>query len=121
MAMDDLMPEPVKPITPKEAASKQVKNRVWPSGVIEAFNELIAQKFDGRTAVIMFDEAFRAVAERMRCSVTTVESNAWWMNVEELYRQSGWRVDVDSPAFNETYKGSYKFTKTTRGKYGDGE
>ena len=115
MAMDDLMPEPVTPITPKQAASKQVKNKVWPSGVIEAFNELIAQKFDGRSAVFTFDEAFKTVAAKMECSLATVQANSWWMNVEDLYRQSGWRVDVASPAYNETDKGYYKFTKTTRG------
>lgn len=34
-----------------------------------------------------------------------------WMDIEPIYRKSGWRVEYDKPAYNETYPATFTFSK----------
>lgn len=34
-----------------------------------------------------------------------------WLDVEEIFRQVGWSVSYDNPAYNESYEPSWTFTK----------
>lgn len=107
VSMDDLTSEPVKPITPEEIQDRQVINKRFPAFVIGAFNDLLAERFDGREVTITFKEAEAAI-RKVLPPKTKYES--WWLNVEGLFRSAGWNVVVDNPAWNETYEGYYKFT-----------
>lgn len=32
-----------------------------------------------------------------------------WLDIETAYRQAGWEVEYDKPAYNETYGASWEF------------
>lgn len=32
-----------------------------------------------------------------------------WLDIEDIYREQGWRVDYDKPAYNENYQASFTF------------
>jgi len=38
-----------------------------------------------------------------------------WLDVEDLYRISGWRVEYHKPGYNETYEPTFEFQSTLRG------
>ena len=98
-----------KPITPDEA--DKLKVLVFPSAVIEAWNELIIKSWNGRQAVVMQDDALRLIVDRMKCSRERVFDQRW-LDIEQVYREAGWTIEYDKPGYNETYAASFKFTKS---------
>jgi hypothetical protein len=99
-----------KPITPDEADKR--KQDSVPSFVIEIFNELILQKWDGYCAIIKGYEAADHLKERARLEGVTYQ--AYWLDIEPAYRSNGWECDYDKPGYNETYDGFYTFKKKVR-------
>lgn len=105
----------VQPITPDEVVA--AKPNVIPDGVFMAFNELITEKFNGRVAIIRQDEVIeRILAESKPMGMDVSEARRaifkrGWLNVEEVYREAGWRVTYDKPDYNETYEATYEFRK----------
>lgn len=96
---------PIKPITPTEVASAKI-----PDEVIKAFNDLIVAEWDGYSAVIHQDEICTLVAERLKVKRQTVFANKW-LDVEDIFRQAGWKVEYDKPGYNETYEATFTFSK----------
>ncbi len=80
-----------------------------PEAVIDAWNELVSAKFDGRSATVEQDAAVRLLVERMGCDRSKVFDSGW-LEVEPLFRLSGWDVAYDKPGYNETYPATFKFT-----------
>ena len=99
---------PIKPITPTEVAS--AKSSKIPDEVIKAFNDLIVTEWDGHSAVIHQDEICTLVAERLKVKRQTVFANKW-LDVEDIFRQAGWKVEYDKPGYNETYEATFTFSK----------
>ena len=100
-----------KPITPGEVSLDVSK----PPQVVEAFNELIRELWDGHQAIILQSEA-----------VTRIHNKTGWprdhiyaksdigrsmLDVEPLYREAGWIVEYDKPAYNEDYEPRFTFKK----------
>jgi hypothetical protein len=108
-----------KPITPKEALKN--KGSHIPDFVIEAFNQLITENFDGHSAIIDQEDALERICERMVDVPDLTEAPAsekrtaifehGWLDVEPLFRKAGWRVVYDKPGYNETYDAFYEFRK----------
>ena len=98
----------IKPITPSQAISK--KRESLPDEVIEAFNELIAEKWDGHKASFKQDEIASIIAKKLKISRNKLFDNGW-LDVEDIYRKAGWEVVYDAPAFNETYDATFCFRK----------
>lgn len=96
----------VEPISPDDIAF--AKRAAIPEFVIEAFNELIALNFSGRTATVLQKDVKALINQKMP---STVNFSAKWLNIEELYESHGWRVIYDSPSYNETYDASFTFSK----------
>ena len=96
------------PITPSEAI--KAKTQAIPSEVFQVFDELIVRNLDldGQAMVDQY-EAVTMIAERMKIHRSVVFANNW-MDVEEAYRQAGWLVEYDKPAYYENYKAYYMFT-----------
>lgn len=91
----------VKPIRPE----KIVKS--VPDAVID---ELITEKFRGRTARIWQREIVERICQKMVCKSDKVfESH--WLDVEDMYRSAGWDVKYDKPAYNEDGEASFLFTR----------
>lgn len=96
----------MKPITPAEVAAQRVTD--LPPEVIEEWNKAIAEKFDGRTAVIGQIDMVGRLAERMKVERIKVFAECW-LNVEHVFRAAGWSVEYDKPGYNETYEPTFTF------------
>ena len=115
----------MNPITPSEAASQR---QVFPPEVIQAFNELIAEKYRRGTAKVLQDDVVERIATLMNPPGFFPENDdgkdrerefrqsifdKGWLDVEAAYRAAGWDVSFDKPAYNETYAASFLFEKRT--------
>ena len=107
----------VKPITPQEAEEARRNANAVPSFVIEAVNKLLKKKWDGKKAIITQEEI---INEMKPSNVLGLENGArfrakvfsnHWLDFEGLYREFGWKVEYDKPAYYESYKAYFKFTK----------
>jgi hypothetical protein len=97
----------VLPITPEEAV--QLKTAAIPDKVFVAFNDLIAANLRDGRAVVPAKEAAELAAQLLDVSTKEVYDSGW-MDVEPAYRERGWNVDYDQPAYNESYEACYTFT-----------
>jgi hypothetical protein len=100
----------VKPITPREVVIK--KEQSLPNEVIDVFNELIAENFNGRCSIVMQDDAAKRIALKMNVSVDHLYKNRL-LDVETVFRKAGWKVEYNNP-FNESYKAFFIFTNFFR-------
>jgi hypothetical protein len=105
----------IKPITPNEVVSHKAK-AVIPDYVFEAFNFLISKKFNNGSATILQKEVVERIlseANRHRDPPITSQYlfDNHFLDVEDVYREAGWVVEYDKPAYCETYEASFKFTK----------
>jgi len=94
-----------KPITPAEVTSKKLAN--IPDRVIEAFNTLIAKHYDGRSATVKQDEVLAAIVTDEITRSMVFENH--WLDVEDIFREAGWDVEYDKPAYNESYPATFTF------------
>jgi hypothetical protein len=97
-----------KPITPSEVTRK--KKESLPKEVIEAFNELIAEKWDGSSATVMQPEVIKLICSKLNVRSDKVFDSGW-LDVESIFRQAGWSVKYDKPGYNESYEASFEFRK----------
>lgn len=95
-----------KPIRPDEIN----KLSIIPDGVIEVFNNLITKHYKNGFAEFTVAEAVKAVCEKFNCEAH-VPYDGGWLEIESIYRKVGWRVECDTPAYNENYPATYKFTR----------
>jgi hypothetical protein len=93
----------VNPIKPDEVK----KARKFPDAVIESFNELIGENFDGKRASFkQRDVVKRIVAKGI--SKKEIEDNNW-LDVEPIYISAGWDVSYNKPAYNEDGEPTFTF------------
>lgn len=97
-----------KPISPSEVCKQRDFN--IPGEVIDIFNELIVEKFDGKTAVVHQDSAIKLITERLGVKSEEIYDKHW-LEVESIFRNCGWKVSYDKPAYNEFYKAYFLFSK----------
>ena len=101
----------VKPITPEEATSAKADS--LPESVLLAFNELIAKNFDGRMSEFTQKEAEALLVKKGIKRSDIYEQG--YMDVEDIYREAGWRVTYDKPGYNESYDAKFTFERKTKG------
>lgn len=110
-----------KPISPDEIS--EAKGASIPPFVFDAFNELIALKFDCGSATIKQDDVINKIITVMaarngvqgdpdatRAYRDTIFQSGW-LNVEDVYRAVGWSVEYDRPGYNEIYSAFFVFKK----------
>jgi len=97
----------ILPIKPGDVV--KVKQGTIPDAVIEAFNELIVKKFDGRSATVRQDEVISLLVTKGLKEEAIYENG--WLDVEGIYEKSGWEVAYDKPGYNESYAAFFVFTK----------
>lgn len=98
-----------KPITPNTAT--EFKKKQMPEGVIDAFNELIAKRWNGSTSKVMQNEVIDLIIEKVPKATRRKIFDNHWLDVEDIFRQEGWKVSYDKPGYCETYEASYEFSK----------
>lgn len=99
----------VKPIRPEDVVEVKV-TRTLPPFVIETFNDFIAKNYSGGYATIYTKDIVPVLMERGNCERRHVFSERW-LDVEEIYRDNGWKVKYDSPGYNESYPAYFEFRK----------
>ena len=102
-----------KPITPDNVVKE--KEKILPEEVIVAFNRLIAEKWNGRYSSFKQDEVIEEIIKEMgSLKITSKEIfKKHYLDVEDIYKEAGWNVEYDSPAYCETYPATFKFSKKT--------
>lgn len=98
-----------KPISPK----KVKKIISFPKEVITIFNDLITKHWNGSEAHFTQTEAVDLITKKLKISSQKIFDNHW-LDVEPVYRQAGWIVEFDQPAYCESYEASFKFKKGSK-------
>jgi hypothetical protein len=101
----------IKPISPKDVVT--AKQESMPDNVIEAFNELIAEKWNGSSSTVKQADAVERIIKKFGWDKEQ-EDELWddnWLDVEPIFRKAGWKVEYDKPGFNESYPATYTFKK----------
>lgn len=98
----------IGPISPDEVHGRKLE--AIPQQVFEAFNELIAQNFSHGAATVRQKTVVDNIIDRMGCSREEIY-NKHWLDIEDLYRNAGWKVEYDKPGYNESGNAYFKFKK----------
>ena len=105
-----------KPITVKEAKGKML-GRI-PDFVIEAFNELIGNnvskesrnEIDIYTAKFTQEDVLYSIINHCNREIEKEEIfKNKWLDIEDIYKEMGWKVTYNKPAYNESGKASFTF------------
>lgn len=100
----------VKPISPDEVIEK--KKEEIPDFVIEEFNKVIAEKWDGKRSTVFQDDIVNRIVNRSPLLINRRHVyDHHWLDVEDIYRAQGWVVKYDKPHYTENYEAHFIFTK----------
>ncbi len=95
-------------ISPKDVGFEKAKH--FPDFVLEEWNKMIAQKFTAGRARIEQDEMVAVLQRYTENGHRQEVFDSGWLNVEEVYREQGWKVEYDKPGYCESYAASFTFT-----------
>lgn len=104
-------------IKPEEVV--KAKEKIVPEFVFEAFNECIAKHIQGKRSEFTQDSVIEAMYRHARLyRYHGIDNGKFrqkifaerWLDVEPIYREAGWAVAYDKPAYNETYPATFIFT-----------
>lgn len=99
----------VEPISPSDV------KKFIPDFIIETVNKLIMEKWDGDKAIILQDDIMDKVSSNDPDNDKPSRREVFdkgWLDFEPLYRERGWKVEYDKPAYNEFCKAKFIFKKT---------
>ena len=101
----------IKPITPNDV----IKHQKFPDEVIAAFNEAIANNWNGGNSSITQFEITELIKRKFQESAghdnLPMVFDLKYLNVEPLYESMGWKVSYNKPAYNESYKPFFLFSR----------
>lgn len=97
----------VKPISPDEVLGQ--KKASIPDVVFEVFNELIAEDYSNGYSSFRQDEVVKRLVKKGLKRAEIFDKG--WLDIEGIYRDAGWKVEYDSPGYNEDYPAIFNFSK----------
>ena len=108
------MEEGIKPIKASEIGDK--KAATIPDAMIQAVNELLAQNWNGDSAVIRKDDLlnkyFEISGETNDRANRDGLYNKHALDFEDMYRKEGWKVTYSSPTYGDSdFEPYFKFEK----------
>lgn len=103
--------EKVKPISPDELIAQ--KKKEFPSIVIKVVNRLLKEKWDGKEARIMQDDIIKYIVQNSNYTKNEI-FDKHLLDFEDVYRDQGWKVTYDSPAYCETYDAYFLFERASK-------
>ena len=100
-------------ITPKQAAERHIKE-VIPHEVYDAVNQLLAERCGGGGSIVIKTKEIVALAKKLLDEAGREYKDSdfdekGWLDFEPFYRENGWDVKYDGPAYNESYDSFFKF------------
>lgn len=94
-----------------------------PDAIINVVNNMLIANYKGdKSITINQDELVSEICRVMADTMIDIGNkhlqpfnrnmifNCKWLDFENLYRQKGWKVEYDKPAYCETYPAYWKFT-----------
>ena len=103
----------VEPIRPDQVVQK--KQDSLPDEVIEAFNELIGQNWNGSFSSVTVESAIQRIITKMTVNDKPLNRSDVFrlgdLEVEDVYRAKGWKVVFDKDGWDESYESRYEFTR----------
>lgn len=99
-----------QPIKPSEIAHR--KAQIMPPEVIEAFNHLIAKNWDksSQQARVTQEEAVIHLMAALELERDEVFKHKY-LDVEDVFEASGWKVRFDKPGYYESYGAYFIFSE----------
>ena len=97
------------PISPSEVAEKKSANT--PKWVFDVWDKLIVEKYQNGRAYVLQKDAKAALLDHPECPDGVDIFRTGWLDIEPAYREAGWKVEYDKPAYYEDYEASFTFTK----------
>jgi hypothetical protein len=94
-----------QPIKPSDVAAQ--RRTIIPEGVIKVFNHLIAENYAGGESMVK-QEAVIECLVRGGFNRSQIFDKGW-LNVEELFRASGWEVEYHKSDYTDTYDSYFVF------------
>jgi hypothetical protein len=98
-----------EPISPDQVCA--AKEKLLPPEVIEAFNELIAKRWNGSASTFSQNSVINLISTKLDLENREIIFKEHLLDVEDIYRAKGWRVTYDKPGYNETYPATFTFRK----------
>lgn len=95
------------PITPDDVPKEKAAR--FPKEVFEAFNSEIIRNFNGGSATVKQPDVVDLL-ELAGISQTEIFANGY-LNIEDVYREVGWKVTYDKPGYNESYPPTFCFKR----------
>lgn len=103
----------VKPIRPDQITERRQES--LPDFVIEAFNELIVKHCENGYASFSQENVVQLIVSKGRGVQKGLHRghvfDHKWLNVEEIYRKAGWKVEYSRPDPGETGSAYFHFSK----------
>ena len=106
------MERKVKPIAPEDIT--KTKEDFIPDEVIECFNEMIVEKWNGKESFFKQKEIVSKIKKKMNLKDTKKMYDEHWLDIEGMYIKLGWTVKYESPCYDQDFDSYFKFTKTPR-------
>jgi hypothetical protein len=104
------IPMSIAPITPGDVAAGAAG--AVPDFVLQAFNELLAQKARNGSARITQNEVIERIISLSPTPLPRQQIfDKNWLDVESIYRAAGWKVRYDKPGYCENYDAYFEFKK----------
>lgn len=103
------MSEVVKPISPSDIIENL--DKIIPSVVIQAVNNLLKKEFRGSSATILQNEIINEIIRLDGSYTKDMIFDNKMLDFEEIYRKNGWLVEYDKPGYNESYAHKFIFKK----------
>ena len=98
------------PIKPDDLVD--LKTSMIPQEVFDAFNELIARAWDGRTATVTQSAVVGLIRVKMGLDNTVAIYAKKLLDIEESYRAAGYNVIYEKPCIGDRdFEPYFKFTK----------
>lgn len=94
-------------ITPQEILDNL--DKIIPQVVFDAVNELLAEKYRGSQISIKQKEIITRIQRLDKKLTDKVIFDNKYMDFEKVYRESGWVVGYDKPAYSESYDAYFTF------------
>ena len=101
----------IKPISPDKIVIQKLED--LPDDVIKCWNSVIARKWTSINCSMITidqDEIVENLVKTMNVKRKEIFEKGW-LEVEALYEDNGWKVEYDSPGYNENYRPFFRFRK----------
>ena len=92
-----------KVYSPEDVLKKRVET--IPDYVIDAFNDLLTENYHEDETIIEQEDVIRKIWEYSTDDELTRKTifKKHYLDIENLYRNNGWEVEYEKPAFDERF------------------